>query len=830
MEINSQLIALIAPGGYGKTYYIQNEYLTFWQKPTLHFSFPCQASEDFFQQFFQQCKVRNIPIPEHLERLEDWLKCWNEQNTPFLIALENWHELELLSEVKSFWADIIRHLPAQLTLIISSRKQIDLPVASLCSQGKGRVLNEKDLAFSSAMAQRLWNDNQLKWETADEVFFQKARGWPLGMILYMQFRAGQINHTTFHELLSQAVEDLFQPLFKLSASQDLTPWHLAPYTWTELWKEYLFKLHRPHPQLWLHKALQEKPAQARMFLERAVNLSSEEHHHFLLTIYTRLSHNYSLLGNGEMVDSFLDRAESVLEEGLLLDQAVWHYLKANRLRQKCQHEEAIQVCQKLLQMKATDPRVLDFQTRGRIVLGLTAYQQGDYSTTQEQYEEALLLAQTDQNHQLALQIEIMLAFLFALQGRNTEESLPANIMNKISQQPLSSQPLMWLNLAFYWILGEQLDLEAGKQIIEKVKVNAKELQWPFLKPLVADIEARLWRYAKKYEQAMSCHKEALSQLEPGTFEYLNASLNRALTLKKSQHNDSELEQLYQEAQQKGALSLLQEIQSLMHTQSSQIVSMESRGSFEKPIIQIKMFGGLNVSVHEQPILKWPRKKAKLVLIQVLFHQRGIHRESLTDWLFPDADLEQGNRNLDVQLHSLRKLLEPDRKRGQEWSVIRFLDACYSFNWEYSHQWDVKEFEHGFQLWKQSLEDENIALIAAQKCLDFYQGPLLPELDFAENWIDIRESYHLKALELIQWLLDYHYHRAEWDKAEYLAEKLLEWDSCNEEGYHWLLTVTGERQDRTKLEAIYQRMIRNFKKELDIEPPQELLELLESLKG
>lgn len=801
--------ALVAPSGYGKTHQIQ-AMMREWHHPGVYFTYPAPDAPQFFEHFRQSCLDAQLPIAT-TDQPEDWLRVWNTAQTPLGIALDGAEQWCHLPDVVHFWAEVLRQFPPNLQLAIASRSPLPLPLAAVCASSTGRYLDVAQLKIPLAIYQQHWREVGLIWNPTTADFYQSTAGWPVALMLYLKHCQGHLSKTAYKTLLQTALQAVFNQ----------TDTDLVEHAWPSLWLNSEQTPPSLLAQYWLARALSEKPTTAKLYLERAEKLCPAFQTALMLRITTRLAHICSLLGQGRDSEHWLEQGEPLFEQGHPLDQAAWLYMKANRLRQCCQHEAAITYCQRVLAMKVTHAGILDFQTRAQVVWGLTAYQQGDDTTTREQYLKTLVLAQADQNQPLILQIQLMLAFLDALQGQATAASLPLDIIAHIEAQPLSTQPMMWLNLAYFWILGEQIHLAEGHAILKRVQDCAQHLGWTFLATLAADVEARLWRYGKHVEKALPCHQRALQHLEPGTFEWLNASINQALSQLKNDQQPlamQTLNELLPQTQELGALRLSQEIQSLL-----QVPRLEPLIELNPatPRLKIQMFGGLRVSVAGVPIERWPRKKARQILIQLLFHPLGIHRETLMDWLFPTADLDQGYRNLDVQLHSLRKLLEPSIPQQSPIVAIGFHHSYYRFNRDCPYQWDVQDFDHHYQTWQNSKPVSEQAQAAAIQALAIYTGILLPEPDFADDWLDLRENYRLKALELAHWMTEYAAQQHQWELVEQQVQLILSWDSCHDQAWAWWLDVAGYQQDAIKLKSLYDRMNRAYLQELDAPPPPKL---------
>ncbi|MBC7475587.1 MAG: hypothetical protein H7263_14960, partial [Candidatus Sericytochromatia bacterium] len=390
-----------------------------------------------------------------------------------------------------------------------------------------------------------------------------------------------------------------------------------------------------------------------------------------------------------------------------------------------------------------------------------------------------------------------------------------------NNQSLKAQPIMLLNLAFYGLLGEKVDLELAVKILSKIKDVSKILKWKYLIPLIADIEARIFRFKKDYHNAHICHNLALSTLEKESFEYLHAQLNYALTiLREGKNNDAQicLQELLIKANISKSNGLIREINVLINQISptdnslSSVKNTITNNNIEK--ITIKMFDGFQIKVGDRVINKWSRKKAKHLLIHLLLNPKGIHRETLAELIFSSDTLDNPLSNLDVSIHSLRKVLEPERKNKNS-SFILFQDSCYRFNWSYPYDCDLINFENNYKEWKKSnIQKEKIQF--AQIALKNYSGLLLPDLDFADNWISEREHLKNNANKLFDFLIKYLLDIKD-DEAEYWIEKLINIDPIDEKGYLYFLNYANITNNINLLKSIKVKLTKILKKELDESP-------------
>lgn len=839
-------VILFAPGGYGKRWWSQHWQGAFAKKLVLDTAYA--FSDDYFAALKQACRGADLPQPEPTAPL-DWFKALP---AGLGIFIENWQAQEPVAAVRDFWQAFWHAPQAHLTVVLGTRKRPQSDLVRWVAAG-GQFLDSSQMAWSLGQAQHFWQARGLEWQAEDRQFWQDYQGWPLAMVLTQRYRAGDLSQSAYQDLMAQAYRQQL-PVFitqiahywQAESQSQLAEWHLLPQQLPSEMLGYLARHSQQEAAFWLWKATRESESlsQSRALLERALRLTGAVSP-LRLRILTRLAHDASLRGDFELLDRSLAAGEALLEDSPSVDCAAWYYLQANRYRQRCQYAESTRCLNALQALNGQHPVIMNFQTRALILQGLMAYQQGQYAQTRDYYQAAMHLADADQNNAMRLELTVMLAFLDALSGSITEP-LPADLELQIQALPLESQPLIWLNLTFYQILGERVDLHSAQKLLQHVRQTSQALGWSSLTPLIADVEARLWRYFKQEQQALDCHQQALASLDPESFEYLFARLNHALTLIRVQQKpqaEQILREICERARQNGSLIILREAQAALSGLTPATESISSlpdrqpyRELYSKPLqqnsasatqaqawLKIRCFGTFQLSLDQAQIQRWPRKRARHLLIHLLLHPHGIHRESLADWLTGSDDLEAALRSLDVHIHALRKVLEPQRKGKQASQYILFQDACYRFNWDCVYEWDAERFEHLHQLWlrhKQDHSAENMAL--ADEALSLYQGPFLPDLEFADEWIAERESFARRALDLLRWRLSLFLEQAQYEQAEVLIEQWLSWDILDEAAYSQAFGIALAMKDKSRLQGMLQRVEQTYAKELAMPVPDTLL--------
>ncbi|TDW02762.1 tetratricopeptide repeat protein [Pseudobacillus badius] len=160
----------------------------------------------------------------------------------------------------------------------------------------------------------------------------------------------------------------------------------------------------------------------------------------------------------------------------------------------------------------------------------------------------------------------------------------------------------------------------------------------------------------------------------------------------------------------------------------------------KPLLSLQMLGPLSIRLGEEPIQIKRKSSLRLLLLLASGSKRRWSRDELIGRLFPEETEEAASNQFYVGLSTLRKLLEPDLKKGRNSRFIAYDGSHYYFRFE-EVKIDVEELK---QLLLYPYSPEVFAQASR-----LYKGDLLHEYLY-EEWLEesramIRKQY-LKALE------------------------------------------------------------------------------------
>ena len=152
-------------------------------------------------------------------------------------------------------------------------------------------------------------------------------------------------------------------------------------------------------------------------------------------------------------------------------------------------------------------------------------------------------------------------------------------------------------------------------------------------------------------------------------------------------------------------------------------------------LHVRLLGGFCVERSDvgPAVSDWPRRSAK-TLIKLLAVQPGhaLHREQVTDVLWPKVSAESALNSLGKALHVARRALQPGLLRRQNSAYLRLADGMLVLDTDHAIV-DTDKFE---QLAEDALRRREVAVYEA--AFAAYGGELLPE-DRYETWCSERRT-------------------------------------------------------------------------------------------
>ena len=208
-------------------------------------------------------------------------------------------------------------------------------------------------------------------------------------------------------------------------------------------------------------------------------------------------------------------------------------------------------------------------------------------------------------------------------------------------------------------------------------------------------------------------------------------------------------------------------------------------------MEIKFFGTFEVIREGEPIPNkaWPQRKTQ-TLLKILLHQRGqvYTQDQLIDYLFPEQDPDSSSRNLHKRVSELRRILEPDLKRGQESSFVVRMGQGYAFSQDENCSTDLEEFTRLVSTGrrKQESSEWELALDSYRKALELYRGDFLDEDRYEEWTLEIRDQWRERYQLALESAAECHMREGHFPLAIEAAQKALALNEYSEALHRQLL--------------------------------------------
>lgn len=250
-------------------------------------------------------------------------------------------------------------------------------------------------------------------------------------------------------------------------------------------------------------------------------------------------------------------------------------------------------------------------------------------------------------------------------------------------------------------------------------------------------------------------------------------------------------------------------------------------------LQIETLGLFQVTREGQVVSdsEWKRDAA-LQLFQFFItnrHLRALHKNTIMDRLWGDLNEKSASRNFKAALHSLTKVIEPDRATVDEPKYIIRQGVTYRL--DTTHLWlDIDALDELLIFGNQQLNDApDLAAQAYQAATDLYKGIYLPNRIYDDWCADERERIQVLVLgammSLAKLRLD-----ATPNETIRLAQQALHIDSTWEEAYRLQMLAYLKEGNRPLAMRTYQKCVRILKEEFDISPLPETRRVYEEMVG
>ena len=243
-------------------------------------------------------------------------------------------------------------------------------------------------------------------------------------------------------------------------------------------------------------------------------------------------------------------------------------------------------------------------------------------------------------------------------------------------------------------------------------------------------------------------------------------------------------------------------------------------------LAVQLLGGFQVAVGGQavPETVWRQKRAAAVVkLLALAPAHRLHREQVTDTLWPELDASAAANNLRVALHHARQGLQAagaprGTYLGRDGEAIT-LGAAELV------QVDVNDFTAALSdAWRSS--DPAVS----HRAVDRYRGDLLPE-DPYEDWVaGQRTTLRTSYLTLLRRLASLHEQRGEMGQAIAACQRLLATEPLDEEAHVALIRLFALAGQQRQAALQYDALADLLARELGAEPQPAARALIASIRA
>lgn len=249
----------------------------------------------------------------------------------------------------------------------------------------------------------------------------------------------------------------------------------------------------------------------------------------------------------------------------------------------------------------------------------------------------------------------------------------------------------------------------------------------------------------------------------------------------------------------------------------------------KVALHVQTLGGFRVwrDGEEVPTTAWGREKAiHLFQFFITMRRQYVHKEQIMDRLWPDLDIEKGDRDFKVALNSINKALEPEREPRSDPLFVKRYGLAYGIDFE--NVWlDTEAMELLISAANQAAlgpkADYEFAIACYEAAVQLYHGDYLPERRY-EDWTSAeRERLQLLALNTMTVLAELLLQRVPLESIR-LTQRVLAIDPVWEDAYRVQMRAFVSQRNRPLALRTYQRCVDVLNDEFGVEPLPETTEL------
>lgn len=244
---------------------------------------------------------------------------------------------------------------------------------------------------------------------------------------------------------------------------------------------------------------------------------------------------------------------------------------------------------------------------------------------------------------------------------------------------------------------------------------------------------------------------------------------------------------------------------------------------QPPTLEIQLLGGFSVRYGGREAQALHSERLALLLSYLALHaEAALTRRQVAYLFWPETGEEQARTNLRNLFHYFKKALpEADALLELDGQTIRWRDAS-------ALNVDALQFRAALTAARAAQDDET-RIRHLQEAVNRYRGELLP--GHYQDWVLLmREEFQQEFLGALAQLTKTLEEARRYEEAVEAANRLIRADALNEGAYLQSMRLRALMDDRAGALQVYYACATTLKRELGVEPSQEIQSFYERLVG
>ncbi len=251
-------------------------------------------------------------------------------------------------------------------------------------------------------------------------------------------------------------------------------------------------------------------------------------------------------------------------------------------------------------------------------------------------------------------------------------------------------------------------------------------------------------------------------------------------------------------------------------------------------LAILSLGPLQITLGDNPVTGFDSDKARALLAYLAIEADRPHlRESLAGLLWPEFPEERARQSLSQALSNVRNVIG-DRDGHPSIPFLNVTRQALHFNRASDYWLDVERFT-ALPKVRDHTPDPQQALRQLEEAAAVYRGAFLEGLSFGdtpafEEWILLqREHSHRLMQQALSRLVTNHTELGSLDRALEFAWRRVDLDPWLEEAHRQVMRLLAQTGQRAAALAHYATCCAILRKELDVDPEEETVALVEAIR-